>query len=103
MQLDVVSFEGDRAARRHGVAGIDGQVNQDLLNLNRVGHDGVQVAVGNDAEVNVLSNEPAQHFRSVGENFVQVEQLGLKNLATAERQHLPSECRSAFRGLANAV
>src|SRR5262249_46533547 len=46
-QIDVACFETYRAARGHGVAGVNGQVNQDLLDLDRVGHDRLEFAVGN--------------------------------------------------------
>src|ERR1035438_6458806 len=43
--IDIGGFDGQVAARRHGIAGIDGKIEEDLVHLPRVGED-VPQAVG---------------------------------------------------------
>ena len=44
VQFHVGGFEGELAAVRHGVAGIEGEVHDDLLDLPGIGFDRAQIS-----------------------------------------------------------
>ena len=49
----------------HGVACIDGQIHQYLLEVARIGPNIVSVRGSHELQVNVLSNQPLENFASV--------------------------------------
>jgi hypothetical protein len=59
--------QGDAAARRHGVASVDDQVEDDLLDAVGVGADGREFGVELQFDRVVLPGRPAQGREQVGE------------------------------------
>ena len=99
VELDVRGLDGQLAALRHGVAGVDGQVHQDLFDLAGVGPHRAQSHGRPDGELDVLADEAREHLAGFFDEVVQVEHPRLQNLLSAEGQQLPGERRRALPGL----
>ena len=92
VQIDVRGLDRELAAVRHGVAGVDHEVHDHLLDLSRIGIDAAQLRIGSL----VLSSMSSPISRRsmllhAGDHGVQVEDLGLQHLPAAEREQLPGE------------
>ena len=83
--------DGDRARPLDGVARIDHEVHQDLLDLPRVGRDHQRLPRRLVRQRDAASHEPPQHVEEPGHDLVQVEPLPLEDLAPREREQLPDE------------
>ena len=98
VDLDRVGADGQRAAFGHGVAGIDGQVHDDLLD-----HAGVRLHQGQfgrriEFERDGLAEHALEHLGQVADHLAQVERLGLHDVLAAEHEQLPGQARGAFGG-----
>jgi hypothetical protein len=58
--FQVVGLDAELPAARHGVAGVDGEVHQHLLELALVGLDEPQLGVADDLEIDVLTEGAVQ-------------------------------------------
>ena len=83
------------AAVRHGVAGIDREVDDHLLELGDVGLDRPQVAAVHDVERDVLADQPAQQHVEIGQRLAEVEHLRPQRLLAREGQQMPHQARGA--------
>ena len=99
VELDVGGLDGELAAVGHGVAGVDRQVHQHLLDLARVGVDHAEVGREHLDEVDVLADEAPEHLLDPRGDLVQVERHGLQHLLAAEGQQLAGQRRRALAGL----
>ena len=59
-------LDGQLAAAGHGVAGVDGQVHDDLLDLAGVGLDRPRPGSSDGGQLDVLADHPAEHLLDVG-------------------------------------
>jgi len=100
---EVLGFDGEPAAQRHGVTGVDGEIEENLLKLARVGFDAAERIAETQAEFDVFANQAAKEFAHVGDEFVEVEDFGLENLHAAEGEHLAGEGSGAVGSLANLL
>jgi hypothetical protein len=98
VELDVFGLDQQPPAFRHRVASVDREVDQNLLDLARVGFHRVQLLGELHAQLDPLAQRPAQQVFELGEELAQVEQLRLDHLATTEDQQLPGQCRGALGG-----
>ena len=85
---DVAGVDGQRAASGHGVAGVDREVHQHLVQLARVGQDRPQVTGERGDQLDVLADGPAQHFLDCCDDAVQVENLWPDHVAPGEDEQL---------------
>jgi len=88
---------------RHGVPRVDDQIEKDLLDLSRVRLDPAQVLAQRGHELDVRGQEPVEHLLHVGDDLVEIENLGLQHLLPAEGQELPRQCRRALRSLGDLL
>ena len=102
-KLFVGCFDQEFPAVWHGVAGIDRQVHEHLLDLSWIGLDPAQPGAQYHGQFNILSNQPAQHLFHVGDHHIQIQDLRLKHLAAAEGQQLLRQGGGAVPGLANLL
>ena len=98
---DVAGVDGQRAAAGHGVAGVDREIHQHLLQLARVGQDRLQVTGERGDQLDVLAEGPAQHFLHRGDDGVEVEDLGPHHLPAGEGEQLAGEAGRPFAGPAD--
>jgi hypothetical protein len=101
-RADVGGADDQPSTVRHGVAGIDGQVHDDLLDLTRVGLDAPERGLGHRHQVDRFADQPLEHGLHAGHDAVQVEHLGRQHLLAAEGEQLARERRGLVGGLANA-
>ena len=91
-------MEGEGAAGGHCIAGIDGQVEDHLLYLPRVGKHGPQVLLQLVDELDVLPDERPEHRMDVLHHRVQADPARGDDLLPAESEKLPRETRGAASG-----
>ena len=91
--LGVGRGDGQDAAARHRVAGVDGEVHQHLLELAGVRPGEAQAGRELGAKLDVLADDPAEHPVDAGDDGVEVDGPELEQLAPAEGEELVGELR----------
>ena len=94
-------LDGQRAAVRHRIARIDGEVHDDLFQLSGVGSYAGEIRREPDDDVDVLTDQARDHASHLGQHAVQVEDGRLDDLLPAEREQLSRQRRGARAGLLN--
>ena len=82
---------------RHGVARVDRQVHDDLLDLAGIGLDRASRARDHH-EVDVLADQAGEHLQVFGDDLVEVDHFGRQHLLAAEGEQLARQRRGAFGG-----
>jgi len=67
---DVGGLDGELTALRHGVAGVHGDVHDDLVDLARIGADRAQRRAWNHDQIDVLADHAGEHFQVLGDHLV---------------------------------
>jgi hypothetical protein len=94
VQFDAARFDGDRAPRRHCVARVDRQVDQDLVELTVVHPEPASHGPRLDHQPHLLPDQAPKHRLDAQDGLVEVDDLGSDHLATAEREQLRRQrCR----------
>ncbi len=88
---DVAGPHDDPAALRHGVAGVDHEVDDDLLQLVEVGLDQPQVAAVAHVDLDLLADQATHHVLQFGEHVGELQHLGPQRLAAREGEQLPHQ------------
>ncbi len=101
IHLDVRRLDGQLAAIGHGVARIDREVHQKLLDLSGVGLDAPELGRRKYRQLDVCAEHASEHLVHVGDALVQVQDLRLEHLLTAECEELPRQGRCAVARLAD--
>ena len=92
---DIGGADGQGAAIRHGVARVDGEIDDDLLELALIDLDEAEVAAMHDLELDVLADEAAQQMRQIRERVGDVEDARLQGLLAREGQQLAHQIGGA--------
>jgi len=71
-------LESQRSSRGHGVACVDGQVHENLLELAGIGLDGFERGVEDADELDVLADQAPQQLLYLDDDGVEVEHCRLK-------------------------
>src|SRR5207245_2861859 len=95
----VPRFDGEAAAGRHGVARIHGEVEDDLIDLPRVGDDQPHTFAQMHGNFDVLPEQPAQHRFDVRHHTVEIDRLDFKDLLAAEGEELVRQGGAAASAL----
>ena len=90
----VAHFQGQLAAVRHGVAGVDGHVQHRVLDLVGVHQRVPQPARDHGLDLDGFAQGPPQHVAHAADDAAQVHRFGLQRLAAGERQQLAGEARA---------
>ncbi len=98
IELDVSGLNGELPALGHGVAGIDRQVHDHLLDLSGVGFDRSKISARDHDQVDVFADQAVQHFQVFRDDAVEVDNLRRQHLLAAEGEQLASECSGALSG-----
>ena len=93
----------ERAARRHGVAGVEREVDQHLLGLPGVELDRRQPVVQPRAQVDVLAERAVQQALGVADDLVELQGTRRGALLAGEDQQLSRERRGAVDGAADLL
>ena len=86
------------SASGHGVAGVDGQVDDGLLQVVGVGANGIERIGQAQLEFDILADQAAEHFFGAGDDVVDIDHGGLHHLAAAEGQQLAGDGSGAVGG-----
>ena len=96
VDLDRAGADRQRASAGHGVAGVDGEVHEDLLHHAGVRlHEG-ELRGGIELQGDGFAEQPLEHFRQVADHLAQVERHGLHDILAAEHKQLPGQTGGAF-------
>jgi hypothetical protein len=87
----------------HRVTCVDDEVEDDLLQLARVGPDAAGLGGQLGDDVDVLADQPPQHRVHPGDDLVQVDDLRLEDLLAAEGEQLARQCRRPVGGKLDLV
>ena len=94
-RLDVARADRQRAAVRHRVAGIDGEVDDHLLELVEVGLDRPEVAAVHELQLDLLAEQPLQQDREVRQHVAERQHLRPQRLPAREGEQLPHQAGGA--------
>ena len=73
VEFHVLGFERDLSPVGHGIARVQHQVHDDLLDLAGISFDRAQLAAGHGEDFDVFADEPPQHGVEVQHNLVQID------------------------------
>ena len=99
IELHVLRFNRELAAVGHGVPRVDGEVQDDLFQLARIGLDGHEIGCQPGAQLHILPEKPPQQLVHVGDHLVGIQRRRGDDLLAAEGQELAGEVRRPQRGL----
>src|SRR4029079_17494761 len=83
---------------RQGVARVDDQVHQNLLELSGICEDSAEIVGREQRELDVLACKAPEHPLHPEQDLIEVQDLGLEHLPAAEGKELTSEPRPALGG-----
>ena len=86
VDLGVLGADRQRAALGHGVPRVDDEVDDDLLDLSRVGADAAERRVELGHEADVLADQPREHARGFRDERVDVEHASARRAACVKRR-----------------
>ena len=81
------------AAARHGVARIDREIDDHLLELRDVDLDRPQIAAVHHGERDLLADQPPQQHGEVGQHLAEIEHLRAQRLLAREGEQMPHQAR----------
>ncbi len=97
----VAGGDADLAAPRHGVAGVDDEVHDHLLELALVDADRGEVGTLLDLQRHLVGQQPVQQVRELGERVLEVDDRGPQRLLAREGEELADEGGGAVGVLAD--
>ena len=90
----------EASARGHGVAGVDDQVHDDLLDLAGIDfHDVPGTGSRTVSQLDVRADQPPEHLFDLDHVSIEVEHDRGQDLLAAEREELPGQAGGAVRRL----
>ena len=92
---DVGGADRQRAAARHRVARVDGEVDDDLFELALVDLGEAEIAAVHELQLDILADQPAQQVRQLDQHVGDVEDARLQGLLAREGQQLAHEIGGA--------
>src|SRR5205823_15048530 len=100
--LDEIRLDEEFPAGGHRIAGVYGQVQEDLLELAgiRTDDDGI---MSDDTQFDVFSDQTVQHATRRAEEAAQIDRFRPEHLATAEREELPCQLVGRMRCASDLV
>jgi len=95
---DVGGFERELSARRHRVARVHRQIDQNLFDLRRIDFHRPETRFREDVERNVFTDQAAERRFHVSDQVVEVDDLRLNHLFAGEGQKLRGQIARAAGG-----
>src|ERR1041385_4332410 len=92
------SLDHQLATRAHRIACVDGQVDDDLLELTAIGMNGFEVGRKDRVEPDVFADETPQQLANVADDGVQVDGDCFDRFTSAEGEQLPGQGDCPIRG-----
>src|SRR5580704_1736581 len=100
---DVGGLDCEFSAGGHGVAGIDGEVHDDLLDLAGIGAHRAETRARHHDQVDVFANHAVEHFQVFGDDAVEIENARSQHLLAAEGEQLAGKGRGPSGGAGNLL
>ena len=88
IQQGIAGSDGQLPPLRHGVARIDGQVQEHLLDLAGIGLHQPKIGGQIGDKIDVFADKASEHLLEVGDEIIEVEDLRSQQLFAAEGQEL---------------
>ncbi len=99
VEIGVAGLDGQFAAFRHGVAGIDRKVENGAFQLGGIGLDRPDAAATDDLQRHVLAKRTPQEVRQAVEHAIDVEHRRVERLLTREGEQPLGQGRRALRAV----
>ena len=90
---DVGGTQLQPPAPGHGVARIDREVHDHLLELRDVDLDRPKIAAMHNVERNLLADQAAQQHGQIAQHLAEIEHLGAQRLLARESEQMPHQAR----------
>src|ERR1700676_833832 len=103
IHVEVRSGERQLAPLRHGVPCIDREVEDNLFDLAFVRPDPCQPSIKISSEFDVFADQALQHLPHVLDHGIQIENLWIQNLLTAESKKLARKRCGTVTGFQNLI
>ena len=91
--MTLVGAQLELAAAGHGVAGIDRQIHDHLLELRNVDPHRPQIAAVHHLQRDLFADQPAQQHVEIGQHLAEIEHLRPHRLLAREGQQMPHQAR----------
>ena len=98
IEFDERGLDEEASAVGHGVAGVNGEVEQDLVDHAGVGVDHQGIGGELELHLNVLAEDAVKHLGHVDNDFIQVQIACLHRLLAAEEEQLTGEVGGPLGG-----
>ena len=99
----IVGLDGQPASSGHGVAGIESQIQQHLLDLARIGLDIGQIGFELAHQLDLLADGTPQQVLHAADDLVEIDRRRRAQLPATENQQLPSQRGGALSGLLDLI
>src|ERR1700733_4385693 len=96
-------FYFQKAAARHGIARVNSEIHDDLIDLTAVGLHSAEIRSADDRQFNIFADETAEHFFNVRDDCVEIDDFWLEYLLAAEGEELLRKRCGAVTGFQNFV
>src|SRR5262249_22569858 len=103
MQVDLACFNREFAASRHGIAGVDYEVHDDLFDLIRVCLNLAASSFRKNREFDVFADQPAEHLDHFFYAVVDVKNPRLNDLLSTKGKQLAGEAGGSLASLKDLV
>src|SRR5882757_4586158 len=94
----IMRGDHDRAARGHGVTGVDDEIDQRRLQFGDVDHDGPDVAIDVELKPDGAADAGVEHFANRVDPFGEINDLRIDALAPGKGQQLAGQRGAALCG-----
>ncbi len=96
--LDIGGLEGENAAARHRVAGVDGEIEEHLLQLGRVDLDPSDLGVETHQQFDVFAEGAPQQLLALADLDVQVQHPRPQDLLATHCKELAGQAGGVLAG-----
>src|SRR6202011_1351267 len=91
-------FQGKLAALRHGVAGVDHEIHDDLLDLPGICANATAIGMKLDHKLHFIAQDAEKHFAHAVDQRVEIERLRTEHVLAAEGKQLARQAGRALGG-----
>src|SRR5207244_3179465 len=90
-QIRIFGFDAECASARHGIARVQREVDEYLLELRRIGADRAQIGITNRLQLDVFTDESGEHIAGLAKRIAHIQNLRAEHLPFAEPEQMTDE------------